>query len=119
MASVANKIAFLTTLAFGRDLTASADPLDEPRMAFVDFIGFLDSMSNSIAEMRTDMNNMTGAVYALNSSLDLLDSELITNDYYYTNDSQVVLPKTGRHNVHTFSVPAGETLDLHVNVTTH
>ena len=51
MASVANKIAFFTTLAFGRDLTASADPLDEPRLAFVDFIAFLDTMNNSISEM--------------------------------------------------------------------
>ena len=65
------------------------------------------------------MANMSGAVYALNGSMDLLESELITNDYYYTNDSQIVLPKDGTHNVHTFSVPAGETLDLHVNVTTH
>ena len=65
------------------------------------------------------MAYMSGAVYALNGSMDLLESELITNDYYYTNDSQIVLPKTGTHNVHTFSVPAGETLDLHVNVTTH
>ena len=51
MASIANKIAFFTTLAFGRDLTASNDPLDEPRLAFVDFIAFLDSMNNSISEM--------------------------------------------------------------------
>ena len=51
MASVANKIAFFTTLAFGRDLTASNDPLDEPRLAFVDFIAFLDYMNNSISEM--------------------------------------------------------------------
>ena len=65
------------------------------------------------------MANMSGAIYALNGSMDLLESELITNDYYYTNDSQIVMPKDGGYTAHTFSVAAGETLDLHVNVTTH
>ena len=119
MASVANKLAFFTTLAFGRDLTASSDPLDNPRLAFTDFIRFLNSMNSSIEEMTNDMANMNHMVYTLNGSMSLLESELVTNDYYFTNQSEIKIPKTGRHNVHTFSVPAGETLDLHVNVTTH
>ena len=55
---------------------------------------------------------------ALQTAADILESKMITKDYFYTNDHELVLAPNANLLLDSFAVPSGEVLDLRVNVTT-
>ena len=74
-------------------------------------------MLAEIDMLKNQHNTMDTQLGDLETSMGLIASDVMTGDYFYMNDREIQVPQTGEHVIREFSVPAGEMLDLTVNIT--
>jgi len=74
-------------------------------------------MLAEIDMLKNQHNTMDTQLGDLETSMGLISSDSMTGDYFYMNDREIQVPQAGEHLIREFSVPAGEMLDLTVNIT--
>lgn len=116
MASVATKISMLTTMVLGRQLQTSTPTGTEAAMA--DLIALMEGMMAEVEALKAQRDTMQDQIGDLETSVESIDNMQITNDYFYMNDTEWTI-WGHEYAVVSLLVPAGETLEMNANITTH
>ena len=107
MNSLITKLGMVTAIAAGRNLADMVDPED-----------VLTSQVNLLMSMVKDIQDVKESLAWVEQSVETLQDQQVTLDYYYLNDDWIVLPKGQQTKLQSWTVKAGETMNLDVKLDT-
>ena len=112
-ASMASKLGAIAALG-GRQLMSTSSPSS----AFDDLLDMFIGMYDDIETLKTEQANMITQVADLGNEVDLLEEKQITSDLYHFNKDTFIIPANNHeHKLHSWTIPAGETMDFYIIMT--